>query len=187
MGWERKRGALVELNRLLLGSEDTSFISPPGNLPSVRYVLTLDADTRLPIDMAKKLVGTISHPLNEAELSEQGRPVRGYGLIQPRIGVSAESASKTWFAMVMAGPGGTDTYTHAISDVYQDWFGQGIFTGKGIYNLAAADKLLSALPENSILSHDLLEGGLLRTGLATDLELVDEFPGRYSSYTAGHR
>lgn len=188
MGWERKRGALVELNRLLLGSKNTSFISPPDNLPSVHYVLTLDADTRLPIDMAKKLVGTISHPLNELELSAQGLPARGYGLIQPRIGVSVESASKTWFAMVMAGPGGTDTYASAISDIYQDWFGQGIFTGKGIYNLVAADKLLSDLPENSILSHDLLEGGLLRTGLATDLELVDEFPGRYSSYMArGHR
>lgn len=188
MGWERKRGALVELNRLLSGGKGTSFISAPINLPSVQYVLTLDADTRLPIDMAKKLVGTISHPLNEIEISEQGRPLRGYGLIQPRIGVSTESVSKTRFAMVMAGPGGTDTYASAISDVYQDWFGQGIFTGKGIYNLAAADKLLSALPENSILSHDLLEGGLLRTGLATDLELVDEFPGRYSSYIArGHR
>ena len=186
MGWERKRGALIELNALLSESEGTSFISPP-DLPAVRYVLTLDADTRLPLDMAKKLVGTISHPLNRLELNE-GRPVRGYGLIQPRIGVSVESVSKSWFARVMAGPGGTDIYTSAISDVYQDWFGQGIFTGKGIYDLAAAHCLLGAVPENSILSHDLLEGGLLRAGLATYLELVDDFPARYSSYIArGHR
>ncbi|MDD4658574.1 MAG: glucoamylase family protein, partial [Eubacteriales bacterium] len=187
MGWERKRGALIELNALLSGSDGTSFILRPPDMPWVRYVLTLDADTRLPLEMAKKLVGTISHPLNQLELDE-GRPVRGYGLIQPRIGVSVESVSKSWFARVMAGPGGTDTYTSAISDVYQDWFGQGVFTGKGIYDISAAHSLLRAVPENSILSHDLLEGGLLRTGLATYLELVDDFPARYSSYIArGHR
>jgi len=188
MGWERKRGALIELNALLSESDGASFISPP-DLPAVRYILTLDADTRLPLDMAKKLVGTIAHPLNQLELdADSNRPLRGYGLIQPRIGVSVESVNKSWFARVMAGPGGTDTYTSAISDVYQDWFGQGIFTGKGIYDLAAAHSLLGAVPENCILSHDLLEGGLLRTGLATYLELVDDFPVRYSSYIArGHR
>ena len=189
MGWERKRGALIELNALLSGSDGTSFMLLPANLPALRYILTLDADTRLPIDMAKKLVGTISHPLNQLELdADNNRPERGYGLIQPRIGMSAESVSKSKFARVMAGPGGTDTYASAISDVYQDWFGQGIFTGKGIYDLGAAHSLLGSVPENSILSHDLLEGGLLRAGLATDLELVDDFPARYGSYVArGHR
>jgi len=182
MGWERKRGALVELNKLLSNSKDMSFSVLPSQVPIVRYVLTLDADTRLPMDMAKKLVGTISHPLNQVEIDEiEGRVIRGYGVIQPRIGISVDSVNQTLFARVMAGYGGTDTYTTAISDIYQDWFGQGIFTGKGIYDLNAAE-LLEVIPENSVLSHDLLEGGLMHTGLATDLELVDDFPSRYSSY-----
>lgn len=186
MGWERKRGALVELSALLLGSKTTTFMDPPA-LPQVRYVLTVDADTRLPFAVVKKLVGTITHPLNLLRL-ENGRPAQGYGLVQPRIGVSIESVNKSRFARVMAGPGGTDAYANAISDVYQDWFGEGIFTGKGIFDLNAAHGLFSALPENSILSHDLLEGGLLRTALATDLELVDDYPARYSSFvTRGHR
>lgn len=181
MGWERKRGALMELNALLMGEPTPSFLLRPASLPQVSYVLTLDADSRLPLMMAKKLVGAISHPLNKLE--SDGK-LRGYGLIQPRIGASIESVGSTRFAWVMGGPGGADTYTTAVSDVYQDWFGQGIFTGKGIYALAPAHERLQAIPENSILSHDLLEGGLLRTGLATDLELVDDFPARYSSYTA---
>lgn len=188
LGWERKRGALVELNALFSGGKDTSFLLKPSSLPRVRYILTLDADTRLPLAGAKKLVGTISHPLNRLVLDPENRPLRGYGLIQPRITISIESINKSAFARVMAGPGGTDTYTTAVSDVYQDWFGRGIFTGKGIYDLAAAQRLLKIVPENSILSHDLLEGGLLSTGLATDLVLVDDFPARYSSYTArSHR
>lgn len=186
LGWERKRGALVELNALLMGEKETSFIKPPP-LPQVRYVLTVDADTRLPFSMVKKLVGTIAHPLNALSL-EAGKPLRGYGLIQPRISTSVESVNKSFFAKVMAGPGGSDTYSNGISNTYQDWFGQGIFTGKGIYDLPAAYQLLSALPENSILSHDLLEGGILRTGLATDTELVDDFPTRFGSYFArSHR
>lgn len=181
MGWERKRGALVELNALLTGKKH-GFSQNIGHLPKIRYVLTVDADTRLPIDMARKLAGTIAHPLNKAVLDEESnKVVRGYGMIQPRIGVSLDSGN-TLFARIMGGPGGVDTYTTAISDVYQDWFGQGVFTGKGIYDLAVAQRLLADLPENSILSHDLLEGGLLRTGLATDLELVDDFPGSYNSY-----
>jgi len=180
MGWERKRGALVELNALLCGSRGTTFIQPP-QLPRVSYVLTLDADTRLPLGMAKKLVGTISHPLNQV-VWDKGKVVRGYGIIQPRICVGVESANATPFAGTMTGPVGLDTYTTAISDVYQDWFGQGIFTGKGIYDVNAAHQILADLPENSILSHDLLEGGLLRTGLATDLELVDDFPTTPSAY-----
>lgn len=180
LGWERKRGALMELNALLSGVGVTTFIQPPP-LPQVKYILTLDADTRLPLAAARKLVGTISHPLNRVKV-EGGRVLRGYGLIQPRMGVSIESTNRSLFARVLAGPGGVDTYTTATSDIYQDWFGQGIFTGKGIYDRAAAVKLLADIPENSILSHDLLEGALLRTGLATDIELVDDFPAKYSSY-----
>lgn len=188
LGWERKRGALVELNALLMGSKGTSFISPPPSLPGVCYVLTVDADTRLPLGAARKLVGTIAHPLHKLEPAAGNRPACGYGLIQPRIGVSIESINKSFFAQVMAGPGGTDTYANAISDVYMDWFGQGVFTGKGIYDLEAAHKLLATAPENSILSHDLLEGGLLRVGLVTDIDLVDDFPARVDSYSArGHR
>ena len=184
MGWERKRGALMELNNLLSGSMKSSFLMVPRHIPLVHYVLTLDADTRLPIDMARRLVGTIAHPLHRAEIDQiQNRITQGYGLIQPRIGVSVESANQTLFARVVAGQGGSDTYTNAISDIYQDWFGQGIFTGKGIYNLKVANQILDqVIPENRILSHDLLEGGLLRTGLAADLELVDDFPSRYGPY-----
>lgn len=183
LGWERKRGALVELNDLLSGSNATSFLDIPDDLPKVRYVLTLDADSRLPVDMARKLVGTIAHPLHRAVLNQSGARVeRGYGIIQPRIGVSLESVNQTLFAQVWAGPGGSDIYTTANSDVYQDWFGSGIFVGKGIYDLEIAHRILKDIPENSILSHDLLEGGLMRTGLATDLELVDDFPARYGSF-----
>lgn len=180
LGWERKRGALVELNALLSGVGITSFIKPPP-LPKVAYILTLDVDTRLPLGMARRLVGAISHPLNRVDV-KGGKVTRGYGIIQPRIGVSIESTNQSFFARIMAGPGGIDTYTTATSDIYQDWFGQGIFTGKGIYDVEAATQFLADIPENSVLSHDLLEGGLLRTGLATDLELVDDFPARYSSY-----
>lgn len=185
MGWERKRGALMELNALLMGEEGGSFLGRP-RLPRVKYVLTVDADTRLPIDMVKKLVGAISHPINRVHLDERGNVARGYGLIQPRIGVSVESTNRSKFARIMAGPAGLDTYTTAVSDVYQDWFAQGVFTGKGIYDVAAARQRLAVIPENSVLSHDLLEGSLLRTGLATDLELVDDFPTTYRAFVQRH-
>lgn len=185
MGWERKRGALVEFNNLLLGNRNNSFIVA-SDYPreEFKYVMTLDADTSLPIGSAKKLVGIISHTLNEAVLDEKKNIVNeGYGIIQPRIGVSLESSNKTFFSKVFAGQGGIDPYTTASSDIYQDLFSQGIFTGKGIYNLKVfADVLHRAIPENSVLSHDLLEGSYLRAGLATDVELIDGYPSKYSSY-----
>lgn len=189
-GWERKRGALVEFNQLLLGSEDTTYttVSPGlGKLKGkIKYVITLDADTRLTIDTAKKLIGTIAHPLHRPVINqERGIVEQGYGLIQPRIGIAIESANQSVFTRLFAGSGGIDPYTTAVSDVYQDLFGEGIFTGKGIYDLQVFHRLLTeAIPEGSILSHDLLEGSYVRTGLATDVELIDGYPGTYSSFAA---
>ncbi|HEY9060522.1 MAG TPA: glucoamylase family protein [Pseudobacteroides sp.] len=189
MGWERKRGALVELNNLLTGAADTSYSivsSPPDSMPKICYVLTLDADTILPIGSAKKLVGIMAHPLNKPVLDEKKKiVVDGYGLIQPHIGFEIESANKTLFSRIYTGQEGINPYACAISDIYQDVFGEGIFTGKGIYDLHVFQKVLEeAIPENRVLSHDLLEGSYIRTGLATDIELVDSFPASYASYAA---
>lgn len=187
MGWERKRGALVELNQLILGSKETSYIIQSGDiskLKGLKYLLTIDADTKLPIDTAKKLIGIASHPLNTPVIDEKtGIVLEGYGLIQPRIGVNLESTNKSFFTKIFAGEGGIDSYTIANSDVYQDLFGRGIFTGKGIYDIQVFDKVLKdAIPEDTILSHDLLEGSYIRTGLATDIELIDHYPSSYSAY-----
>jgi cellobiose phosphorylase len=189
MGWERKRGALVELNSLLTGSADTSYSTIScinDSIPKIRYVLTLDADTILPIGSAKKLVGIMVHPLNKPVLDEKKQIViDGYGLIQPHIGFEIESANKTLFSRIYTGQEGINPYACAISDIYQDVFGEGIFTGKGIYDLNVFQKVLeNSIPENRVLSHDLLEGSYIRTGLATDIELVDSFPASYASYAA---
>lgn len=188
MGWERKRGALVELNRVLTGTKDTSYnvIYPEiDNIKDkIKYIITVDADTRMPFDTAKKLIGTISHPLNKAYLdSEKGIVTKGYGIIQPRIGINIESINESNFAKIFAGQGGLDPYTTAASDVYQDLFREGIFTGKGIYDLHIFNKVLDkAIPENKVLSHDLLEGSYIRTGLATDIVLYDDYPKKYISH-----
>jgi len=187
MGWERKRGAIIEFNDLLLGSNDTSysFVSTePSKLPKVKYVITLDADTRLPIGAAKKLVGTLSHPMNRAVIDRQkGIVVEGYGILQPRIEINIVSANETYFSRIFAGHGGVDAYSAAVSDVYQDLFGEGIFTGKGIYELSTFQEILKdSIPENTVLSHDLLEGSYIRAGLVTDIELVDGYPAKYNSY-----
>ena len=188
MGWERKRGALVEFNNLLMGDNDTPYFIISGDISkiqgTVKYVITLDADTKLSIDTAKRLIGTISHPLNSPIFNEQKKIVaEGYGIIQPRIIVDIESANQSFFTRVFAGQGGIDPYTTAVSDIYQDLFGEGIFIGKGIYDLEMFQKCLkNSIPENTVLSHDLLEGSYLRVGLATDIELVDGYPAKYSSY-----
>ncbi len=184
MGWERKRGSLVEFNRLLLG-EDTTFniVSNDVSNLNIKYVITLDADTNLPINAAKKLIGTLAHPLNWAVLDDKKGIVRsGYGIIQPRIIVSTESTNKSLFTRIFAGEGGIDSYSGAISDIYQDLFNEGIFTGKGIYDLKIFHEVLNNIPENSILSHDLLEGSYIRAGLATDIFLIDGYPEKYNSY-----
>lgn len=187
MGWERKRGAIMEFNNLLRGNTDTSYSIVSGDLsklPYIKYVITLDADTQLPMGAARKLVGALSHPLNKAKIdNETGIVLEGYGLLQPRISVSVISANSTLFSRIFAGQGGIDPYTTAVSDVYQDVFGEGIFTGKGIFEVDVFQKALShAIPENTVLSHDLLEGSYVRTGLVTDIELVDGYPARYNSY-----
>lgn len=189
-GWERKRGALVEFNRLLLGAGDTTYTTVSSGLEQlqgkIKYVITLDADTRLTMDAAKKLVGTMAHPLHQPAVDrERGTVVKGYGLIQPRIGIGIESAHQSVFTRLFAGSGGIDPYTTAVSDVYQDLFGEGIFTGKGIYDLQVFHQLLAdAIPDGCVLSHDLLEGSYLRAGLATDIELIDGYPGNYGSFAA---
>lgn len=188
MGWERKRGALVEFNNLILGDKNTSFsvVSSDINnlICNIKYVITLDADTKLPLETAKRLIGTISHPLNVAKIDEgKGVVTEGYGIIQPRILVDIESSNKSLFSRIYAGQGGMDPYTTAVSDIYQDLFGEGIFTGKGIYDLKVFQRCLKdSIPENTVLSHDLLEGSYIRTGLATDIELIDGYPEKYTSF-----
>ena len=189
MGWERKRGKLAEFNRLLRGAQDTSFIVRQGDqsvLPSIKYVITLDSDTKLPMDTARRLVGTLSHPLNRPRFDPRlGRVTEGYGVLQPRVGVSLESASRTPFAMVFSGHVGIDPYTSAISDVYQDLFHEGSFVGKGIYEVDTFVKALEGrVPENTLLSHDLFEGFYTRTGLCTDIHLVDDYPSNYLTFSA---
>lgn len=189
MGWERKRGAIVEFNKLLRDRRDTGFgiITPDLSVqPRIRYVITLDADTTLPMGTAKKLIGTIAHPLSRAVVDEASGIVKeGYGILQPRIGISIPGANRSFFTKVFAGQGGIDPYTTAVSDVYQDIFEEGIFTGKGIYDVDIFMQVLyDRIPDNTVLSHDLLEGCHLRAGLVSDIELVDGYPGSYRSFTA---
>ena len=181
MGWERKRGKIEEFNRLLRGATDTSFSVQVGALdvlPSIRYCLTLDSDTRLSRDAARKLVGIITHPLNQAYFDPVSRRVtNGYGILQPRVSVTIASVMVSPFARIFAGHTGVDPYTTAVSDVYQDLFDEGIFTGKGLYDVDAFMAALEGrVPENAVLSHDLFEGLYARTALVSDIEVVDDYP-----------
>jgi cyclic beta-1,2-glucan synthetase len=181
IGWERKRGKIEEFNRLLRGATDTTFIVRDGELgilPMVRYCITLDTDTRLPRDAAKKLIGIIAHPLNRPRFNAGiGRVTEGYGILQPRVSVTMASAAGSLFARTYAGHTGVDPYTTAVSDVYQDVFKEGIFTGKGLYDVDAFMAALeNRVPENTLLSHDLFEGLYARTALVTDVEVVDDYP-----------
>ena len=187
MGWERKRGKLLDFNRFLRGGFD-SFPVKAGDLsvlPRIRYVITLDADTQLPRDSAARLIGTLAHPLNAAVMDEEQRiVVEGYGILQPRIGISIRSAARSRLAAVYSGETGFDIYTRAVSDVYQDLFGEGIFTGKGIYEVDVLRAVLEhRFPENALLSHDLIEGAYARAGLVSDIELIDDYPSHFSAYS----
>ncbi|CCJ33635.1 GH36-type glycosyl hydrolase domain-containing protein [Caloramator australicus] len=186
MGWERKRGAIFEFVEVLRGKTDSTFITISSDINPIKdakYIITIDADTIMPIGTAEKLIGTIAHPLNKAEYNPQkGVVTKGYGLIQPRIGINIESANKTMFSRIFAGNGGIDPYSKAISDIYQDIFKEAIFTGKGIFDIDIFKESLKNIPENTLLSHDLIEGSYLRVGLATDIELIDNYPEKYSSY-----
>ncbi len=186
MGWERKRGKLHELNRLLRGAKDTSFISMGGVAaqvpPDVRYVITLDADTILPRETALRLVGKMAHPLNRPRFDvETGKVVDGYAILQPRVTAALPGGRNgSLFQRIFSSPGGMDPYAGAISDVYQDLFGQGSFTGKGIYEVDTFEAALAGrIRDNTLLSHDLLEGIFASAGLASDVELVEDFPARY--------
>jgi len=186
MGWERKRGKLMDFYRLLRRQDD-SFPVKVGDLsllPRVRFVITLDADTELPRGSAQRMIGTLAHPLNQPIIdSERKVVVSGYGILQPRVGVSVQSASSSRLANIYSGQTGLDIYTRAVSDVYQDLYGEGIFTGKGICEV---DALLAVLdhrfPDNALLSHDLIEGAYARAGLASDIELIDDYPSHYSAH-----
>jgi cyclic beta-1,2-glucan synthetase len=189
MGWERKRGKLAEFNRVLRGATDTSFVVASGDqsiVRSVRYVITLDSDTHLPMEAACRLVGTLSHPLNRPRFDARlQRVTEGYGVLQPRVQVSIESAARSMFAQVFAGHVGVDPYTTAVSDVYQDLFHEGSYVGKGIYDVDAFEAALAGrVPQNALLSHDLFEGLYARAGLCTDIELVDDYPSNYLAFAA---
>jgi cyclic beta-1,2-glucan synthetase len=187
MGWERKRGKLLDLNNLILGRSD-NFPVKVGDLSvlsNVKYVITLDQDTQLPKDAAHKLIGTLAHPLNRAAVDPvTNTVVEGYGILQPRVEVSVRSANRSRLAAIFSGETGYDIYTRAVSDVYQDLFGEGIFTGKGIYEVETFQQVLDGrFPPNVILSHDLIEGLYARTGLVSDLEVIDDYPSHVSAYS----
>lgn len=186
MGWERKRGKLQELNRLLRGDVGTTYVTSTGRSPwvpaGVRYVLTLDADTRVPRDTPRRLIGKMAHPLNRPLFdARRGRVVDGYAILQPRVAFSLPvEVEATPFQRVFSGAAGVDPYAAAVSDVYQDLLGEGSFAGKGIYDVDAFEAALAdRVPESTLLSHDLFEGIYARAGLASDVEVVEEFPSRY--------
>jgi cyclic beta-1,2-glucan synthetase len=186
IGWERKRGKLHELNRLLRGSLDTSFIPAGGQPPlvpgGVRYVIILDGDTRLPRGAAKRMVGKMAHPLNQPTLDPAtGRVTDGYAILQPRVTPAMPSNREgSLFQRLFSATSGLDPYAAAASDFYQDMFGEGSYVGKGIYEVDRFEAALDGrIPENTLLSHDLLEGIFARAGLVSDIEVIDEFPARY--------
>ena len=207
MGRERKRGKLGDLNALLRGNPGDAFSLIVGNtepLSQVKYVITLDTDTQLPRDSARELVGAMAHPLNRPQFDrphfaamrsgtsgspQAGRPrhvvTTGYGILQPRIAVSLPETRRSPYARLYSGEPGLDPYTRTVSDVYQDVFGEGSFIGKGIYDVDAFESALAdRFPDNRILSHDLLEGCLARSGLLSDVQLYEQFPSRYSADVA---
>ena len=186
MGHERKRGKLGDLNSFLRGASRDCFshiVGETAALANVKYVITLDTDTLLPRDTARQFVGTMAHPLNRAVYDEsKQRIVEGYGILQPRVAVSLPGTNRSRYARLFGSEPGIDPYTRAVSDVYQDVFGEGSFIGKGIYEVDAFEQVLRCrFPENRILSHDLLEGCYARSALLSDVQLYEEYPSRYSA------
>lgn len=187
MGWERKRGKLVEFNTLLRASGDTSYVVQMGNLdflPRVKFVITLDADTVLPKGVAAQLIGTLAHPLNRAAFNPTGEQVvAGYTVLQPRTEVKPSAVNQSFFTRIYAGDAGLDLYTRAVSDVYQDFLGEGNYVGKGIYDVDAFQQSLEGrVPENALLSHDLFEGIHGRAALVSDVVLLEDYPPGYLTY-----
>jgi hypothetical protein len=192
MGYERKRGKLAELNRLLRGEGGSGFSLIIGGtvaLSNVRYVITLDTDTELPRDSARQLVGAMAHPLNLPLYDpEKGRITAGYGILQPRVAISLPGTNRSHYARMWGSDAGIDPYTRVVSDIYQDLFGEGSFIGKGIYDVDAFERVLKGrFPENRILSHDLIEGCYARSGLISDVQLLEEYPARYSADVSRRR
>ncbi|HET8941006.1 MAG TPA: glucoamylase family protein [Rudaea sp.] len=184
MGQERKRGKLADLNALLCRNCADGFaliVGDASRLSGVRYVITLDTDTQLPRDSARNMVAAMAHPLNRAQYSPDHECIWvGYAILQPRVEATLVSANRSRFARLQAGDAGIDPYTRAVSDVYQDAFGEGSFTGKGIYDVAAFEQILdNRFPQNRILSHDLLEGCYARSGLLSSVEMYEDQPSRY--------
>ena len=187
IGWERKRGKLEELNRLLRGDDQTSYsrhVGEPEGLLGIRFVITLDSDTELPMGGARRLVGLLAHPLNRAVFDPTtGRVIAGYTIVQPRIETSPSRPRQTLFSRIFAGDVGFDIYTHACSEIYQDLFGAGIYVGKGIYDVDAFMRSVEGrVPENALVSHDLFEGIHGRAALATDIVLFEGYPENYATY-----
>lgn len=189
MGYERKRGALLHFNQLVLGKLSKDEINEKmyliyDDIVNAKYAITLDEDSQLSLNTAKDLVAIIAHPLNQPILAKNKRIVKkGFGLIQPAVGLDIEAANKSIFSKIFGGVGGLDIYTNAISNTYHDVFKEAIFCGKGIYNIELFEELVSKeIPENLVLSHDLLEGSIIKAGLASDIELQDGFPNNYISY-----
>ncbi|RFO97165.1 cyclic beta 1-2 glucan synthetase [Rhodoferax lacus] len=186
MGYERKRGKLAALNALLRGKPGTAFSCVVGDtaaLQQVRFVITLDTDTQLQRDTARSFAATMAHPLNRAQWDAQRQCITaGYGILQPRMAVSLQSSNRSRYARLMGSEAGVDPYTRAVSDVYQDLFHEGSFIGKGIYDVDVFEQVLhQRLPDNRILSHDLLEGCYARSGLLSDVQLYDDYPARYDA------
>lgn len=187
IGWERKRGLLTTFNLYIKNKLDNKFLqntieNEKDKMPNIKYIITLDSDTNLNLNTASKLIGAMSHILNKPVI-ENYKVIDGYGIMQPRIGMDLSLSQKTYFIEFYSMKGGIDCYTNAISDVYQDYFEEGIFTGKGIYDVDVYNEILrNEFPENTILSHDLLEGNFLRCGLLTDVMLLDGYPLKYISY-----
>ena len=184
MGYERKRGKLMEFNALLRGGSRECFSGIVGEtavLSSIKYVITLDTDTQLPRGAARQLVGTMAHPLNHPVFdTARGIVTTGYSILQPRVGVSLPSARRSWFVRIFASDAGIDPYTREVSDVYQDVFQEGSYIGKGIYDVDAFQRAMHGrFPENTILSHDLLEACHARSALVSDVEFFEEYPSRY--------
>ena len=187
MGWERKRGKLADFNRLLLDLGETPYSTQVGDasiLTDIKYVITLDADTSLPQGSANRLIATLAHPLNHAEFAADGQSVvAGYTVLQPRVAIKPTSANRSLFSQIFAGNAGFDLYSFAVSDVYQDLFGEGSYVGKGIYDVAAFERSLAGqVRQNTLLSHDLFEGIYGRAALVTDITLYEEYPSRYLVY-----
>ncbi len=187
IGWERKRGLLTTFNKYIKGLIPNNFEvntieSKKDLIPDIKYIITLDSDTNLVINSASKLIGAMSHILNRPVI-ENRKVVDGYGIMQPRIGLDLEVYKETKFAEIYSIPGGIDFYSNSISDIYQDYFKEGIFTGKGIYDVDCYNEIMEGeIPENIVLSHDLLEGNFLKCGLVSDTILIDGYPSKYLSY-----